>query len=217
MVTNLHAHDALIVPPNYQTQAAALGEKGFSADEISAMRRYVDLTDDLGRCRYFTEEDRSLSVTMDSGVTKTWEMTLPESGAIRDMLGLLRQLFGDNERASFTSMTAILRRHADSASPSGQSLLDVVGAFERAKQGVLDSWDAQPGGSETSPHPPLTVFIDWMYGEYLHSDADKAQRIEQLNDFQLYEWQFHWVAERLAILFAGFGRVVGSALEAVAV
>jgi len=47
-----------------------------------------------------------------------------------------------------------------------------------------------------------------MYGEYLHSDAEKARRIEGLNEFQLYEWQFHWVSERLAAVCDSFARLV---------
>lgn len=177
------------------------------------MQRHVRLVHDLQRCRYFTEEERSLDVTMDRGVTKSWDMTLPDAGATRDMLGLLRQLFGDGERASFASMVAILRPHADADSPEGQRLLEMVEAFERMRQSVLDSWDLT-GGQDSSPHPPLTVFLDWMYGEYLHSDPEKAQRIEQLDHFRMYEWQFHWVAERLAMLFARFAGIVGTALDA---
>ncbi len=61
------------------------------------------------------------------------------------------------------------------------------------------------GGAANSPHPPLTVFLDRTYGEYLHSDAEKAHRIKEVDGGHgLYEWQFHWVAERLAILFSGF-------------
>ena len=90
------------------------------------------------------------------------------------MLGLLRQLFGDKERASFASMLALLRAHADPSTPEGQRLLDVVGRFELLNQGVLDSWGVLPGRTEDS-HPPLDAFLDWTYGEYLHSDADKGQ------------------------------------------
>jgi hypothetical protein len=172
------------------------------------MRRYVNLADDLRRCRYFTEQERSVKVTFDG-----WDVKLPDAGATRDMLGLLRQLFGDGERASFTAITGLLKRHADGSSAAGQELSETITTFENVRQGVLDSWDAQPGGIETSPQPPLTVFLDWMYGEFLHSDADKAERIEQLDTrFRLYEMQFHWVSERLAILFTSFARLVDSAL-----
>src|SRR4051794_26066142 len=112
------------------------------------MERYLWLTDLLGRCRYFVEEDRSMSITMDQGVTTGFEMTLPDAGATRDLLGLLRQLFGDKERASFASMIALLRSRADGATPEGQKLLDMLGRYELLKQGVLDSWDVRPGGTE---------------------------------------------------------------------
>ena len=151
---------------------------------------------------------------MDAGATTSWEMTLPDAGATRDMLGLLRQLFGDKERASFASMVAILQSHADSASPGGRRLLDVVAGFETARQGVFDSWDAASGGRHIAPAAPLSAFLDWMYGGYLHSDAEKAERIEQLDQFRLYEWQFHWVAERLSVLFGGFASLVSAALDA---
>ncbi len=61
---------------------------------------------------------------------------------------------------------------------------DVLGRYELQKKEVLDSWDVQPDGTEHSPHPPLTVFLDWMYGQYLHSDAEKAQRIKELDGGQ---------------------------------
>jgi len=213
-MAELHATDALIVPPEFEVSPGAVRQGVVTEDELAAMRRHVKLTDELRRCRYFTEEERSCRVTMDKGVTTSWEQTLPEAGATRDMLGLLRQVFGNKERASFASMADLLRRLADPGTEDGRQLLRIVTAFESVKRGVLDSWDAQPGGTETSPPPPLTVFLDWMYGEYLHSDADKAKRIEQLDtEWRLYEWQFHWVAERLAVVFTNFGRVVRSALD----
>jgi hypothetical protein len=62
---------------------------------------------------------------------------------------------------------------------------------------------ALTGGQDFSPQPSLNVFLDWLYGEYLHSDADRAERIENVNTgFRIYEWQFHWIAERLASLCA---------------
>ena len=154
-----------------------------------------------------------MSVAMEKGVTTSCEQTLPDAGATRDMLGLLRQLFGDGERSSFASMARLLGDHADLSSPEGQKLRSLIAKFESLRQGVLISWDVQSGSTEHSPHPPLTVFLDFMYGEYLHSDAEKAKRIEQLNDFQLYEWQFHWVSERLALLYASFARLVAMALD----
>ena len=178
------------------------------------MERYLHLTDELGRCRYFTEEEASMDFTMDQGVTTRFEMTLPDADATRGMLGLLRQLFGDKERASFASMIELLRSRTNEGSAEGQKLHDVLNRYELLKQGVLDSWDVRPGGTENTPHPPLTVFLDWMYGEYLHSDAEKAQRIKQLDGGSgLYEWQFHWVASRLAALFRGFAEHVKTTLE----
>jgi hypothetical protein len=78
------------------------------------------------------------------------------------MVGVLRQLFGDNERGSFASMADLLRRQADPGTASGRQLLNIVTTFESAKRGVLDGWDAQPGGTETSPQPPLVVLLDWI-------------------------------------------------------
>lgn len=203
------------MPGVFCVEQAAFRPDPFSPQEIAAMRRHVRLANDLGRCRYFTEEVRSLDVSMDKGVTTSWEMTLPEAGATRDMVGLLRQLFGDRERASFASMIAMLRSHADTKSPEGQRLLEVIAAHDNLKQKALASWDLT-GGQDSSPQPPLNVFLDWLYGEYLHSDADRAERIENLNtDFRIYEWQFHWIAERLAFLYARFAKVVSSALDVV--
>src|SRR5581483_5217639 len=194
------------VPRVFEATAGAL-VRGATAtgEELSAMRRYLKLTEELRSCRYFVEEERSMSVTMDGGTTTSWEQTLPSAGATRDMLGVLRQLFGDGERASFASMVQLVRRVADPQTEAGAFLLRQVAVFEGAKQGVLDSWDAQPGGNEASPRTPLDTFLDWMYGEFLHSDAEKAARIEALDtEYKLYEWQFHWVVERLAVLFAQF-------------
>jgi len=199
----------------YRVEKAAFRSDPFSPEELAAMQRHVRLANDLGRCRYFTEEVRSLDVTLDKGVTTSWEMTLPDAGATRDMVGLLRQLFGDKERGSFASMIAMLRIHADTESPEGQRLLEVIAAHDDLRQRVLNRWDLT-GGQDSSPRPPLNVFLDWLYGEYLHSDADRAERIEKLNtDFRIYEWQFHWIAERLAFLYARFAKVVGAALKVV--
>jgi hypothetical protein len=214
-VSGLHAHDALIVPPRLTVDRTAFGPEPFSAAELSAMRRHVELAGELARCRYFTEQERSMKVTMDKGVTTSWEQTLPDRGSTRDMLGVLRQLFeGPKGRASFLAMVELLRSHADPQSTAGQQLLAAMHFYDRARQGVLDSWDAQPGGTEHGPTTPLETFLDWLYGEFLHSDAEKAARIEELDQFQMYEWQFHWVSERLAILYANFARIVESALAA---
>lgn len=214
-MAELHGFDALIVPPTYTVAKAAL-RGGVATDaDLAAMRRYLKLAEELRSCRYFVDEERSMKVTMDKGVTTSWEQTLPSAGSTRDMLAVLRQLFGDGERASFAKVAALLRRLADPSAPQGTELLVVVDAFEQARKGVQDSWDAQPGGAEVQPHPPLNVFLDWMYGEFLHSDPEKAKRIQQLDtEFKLYEWQFHWVAERLAVVFDRFVRIVGSALVA---
>jgi hypothetical protein len=184
-----------------------------TVEERSAMLRYLKLTNELRSCRYFVEEERSSSVTLDRGTTTSWEQKLPSAGATRDMLAVLRQLFGDRERASFASTVAQVRRLVDEHTEAGVSLLNQVAAFERAKQGVLDSWDAQPGGTDASPRTPLDTFLDWMYGEFLHSDAAKAARIETLDtEYSLYEWQFHWVVERLALLFSQFAAIVRSVI-----
>jgi hypothetical protein len=210
---HLHAYDALILPAGYGVTERALTGEPFSSEEIGSMARHVRLVDELSRCRYFTTEERSLHVTMDEGVTTNFEMTLPDAGATRDMLALLRQLFGDKERASVASMMALLRSHANKESDDGRTLDDVLRRFDLLKQGVLDSWDVQRGGTENKPQPPLNVFLDWMYGEYLHSDGDKAQRISELDGpHRLYEWQFHWVVERLALLFERFARLVRATL-----
>jgi hypothetical protein len=208
----LRAYDALILPSSFHVEEGALAG-AFTDDEISAMKRYLYLVDELRRCAYFMEQERSMHVTMDEGVTTSFEMTLPGDGPTRDMLGLLRQLFGEKERASFASMVSLLRSHADPGTSQGQTLNDVLQRFELIRKGALDSWDLQPDGKENSPQPPLEVFLDWMYGEYLHSDADKAKRIEELDGGTgLYKWQFHWIAERLAHLFGWFSRVVEESL-----
>lgn len=213
-VSEVRARDALVIPPGYTVEPAALNH-AFSDDEGAALQRYLKLADELRRCRYFTQEERSLTISMADGITTSHEVVLPDAGATRDMLGVLRQLFGDRERASFASMAALVLRCANEATKEGRLLLQIVHRFQYLRQGVLDSWDARPGGSEDKPHPPLTVFLDWMYGEYLHSDADKAERIARLDGgpMRLYEWQFHWVAERLAALYTSFSVVVRSALD----
>jgi hypothetical protein len=213
-VTADRPSNAPIVPRVFEAAAGALVQVAAATeDDRSAVLRYLKLTDELRSCRYFVEEERSWSVTMDRGVTTSWEQKLPSAGATRDMLAVLRQLFGDGERASFASMAALVRRFADGQTEAGAFLLRQVAAFERAKQGVLDSWDAQPDGTDASPRTPLDTFLDWMYGEFLHSDAEKAQRIKELDtEYRLYEWQFHWVVERLAILFSQFAAIVRGVL-----
>lgn len=197
----------------FELERASFGHDPFSVDEIANMERYIYLTDELRRCRYFTEEERTMNLTMDKGVTTSFEQKMPDSGSTRDMLGVMRQLFGDKERASFASMVAILRLHADSTSPEGQQLLTTLDSFEDLRQRVLASWALEIRTSEDEAPPPLGVFLDWMYGEFLHSDADKAARIERLDGpFRFYEWQFHWVSERLASLFTRLAPVVAAAL-----
>lgn len=211
MAEHLRGYDALVLPERFVLGDAALATP-FTSDELDAMQRYLWLAEEIRRCRYFTEEERGMSFTMDQGVTTSFGLTLPDDGATRDMLALLRQLFGDGHRGSFASMIGLLRAHVDSTSADGQQLLDALQRYELVKQGVLDSWDVQPGGAEHSPHPPLTVFLDWMYGEYVHSDADKAKRIKELDgDHGTYKWQFHWVTERLSVLFTRFTEIVGQA------
>lgn len=212
-MSTLHAVDALIPPPAYRPPATAFRDD-FSIAEVAALKRYVKLATDLARCRYFTEEERSEHVTFEAGKVVTWEQTLPEIGATRGMITLLRQLFGDGNRASFAKVALILREHALTASPEGLQLFRTVRAYELAKQGVLDSWDARPGGTEAEPEKPLTVLLDFMYGELLHSEAEKAERIAQLDtEWRLYEWQFHWVVERLSVLYTHFRELVEGVVD----
>jgi hypothetical protein len=200
----------------FELDQTAFREDPFSADEVANLERHLRLAEELRSCRYFTEEERTLNVTMDRGVTTSWEQTLPDRGSTREMLAVMRQLFSDKERASFASAGAILRRHANPTSPAGQHFIATLDSLEEMKQRVLASWDLQVRTSkDADPPPPLGVFLDWMYGEFLHSDAEKAARIDRLDGpFRLYEWQFHWVAERLASLFTRFALVVAAALGA---
>jgi hypothetical protein len=130
------------------------------------------------------------------------------------MLGVLRQLFSDPERGSFASMLA--PGPCEPTSPEGQQLLADLASFENVRQSVLGSWDLEIRTSQdVDPPPPLGVFLDWMYGEFLHSDPLKAARIQRVDGpYRLYEFQFHKISERLAILFARFSRVVEAALNA---
>jgi hypothetical protein len=121
---SFRAYDAIIFPGDFHVEPEAFST-GFADDEVAAMDRHVYLADELGRCSYFTEQERSMHFTMDEGTTTSFEMKLPGAGATRDMLGLLRQLFG-TERASFASMLALLRSHVDAATSPGQALLDVL-------------------------------------------------------------------------------------------
>src|ERR1044072_5840665 len=67
---------------------------------------------------------------------------------------------------------------------------------------------------ETNPPPPLDVFLDWLYGEFLHSDVDKAERIKRLDGpYRLYEWQFHTIVGRLSQLFERLALIVRAAHE----
>jgi hypothetical protein len=199
----------------FELERPSFSQEPFSPDEIGNMERYLHLAHELRRCRYFTEEERTLNVRMEKGMTTKWEQKMPDGGATRDMLGLLRQLFGDGERASFASVVAILRLHADSTSAEGQQLLTTLDSFEEFRDRVLASWDLEICTSENEAPPPLEVFLDWMYGEFLHSDPDKAARIERLDGpFRLYEWQFHRVSDRLASVFTRFTPVVAAALRA---
>jgi hypothetical protein len=197
----------------YRVERSAFTSEPFTRAELAAMRRHIQLVESLRRARYFAEEERSLRVTMGNGVMTSHEMTVPDAGATRDMLAVLRQIFSDRERGSFASMLSILRTHSNRDTPQGQRLLEVLESFDGMRRLVLRSWDLT-GGQSSSTHPPLTVFRDWMYGEYLHSDPIKAERIEQLDSpWRLYEWQFHWIAERLASLYSRFAPVVASALD----
>jgi hypothetical protein len=70
----------------FEVTPAAFGSS-FTSDEVSNLRRYVHLSEQLRRCRYFTEEERSMHVEMDAGVTTKWEQTLPDAGAVSDVPG----------------------------------------------------------------------------------------------------------------------------------
>jgi len=97
---SFRAYDAMIFPGDFHVEPEAFST-GFADDEVAAMDRHVYLADELGRCSYFTEQERSMHFTMDEGTTTSFEMKLPGAGATRDMLGLLRQLFGtESVRAS---------------------------------------------------------------------------------------------------------------------
>jgi hypothetical protein len=201
-------------PAVFELERASFGHEPFSVDEMANMERYVYLTDELRRCRYFTEEERTMNVTMVKGVTTSFEQKMPDRGSTRDVLGVMRQLFGDGERASFASVVAILRRHADSTSPEGQQLLSTLDSFDGLRRHVLASWALAIRTSEDEAPLPVDVFLDWMYGEFWHSDAHRAARIERLDGpFRFYEWQFHWVSERLASVFTRFASVVAAALR----
>jgi hypothetical protein len=145
MSEDAEARDMQVSLARLNLAPAAFGGELFTDEEIDAMRRHVRLAGELRGCRYFTEQERTMSATIDAGGTTNFDMSLPDAGATRDMLGVLRQLFGDGERGSFTKIVTMLREHADPTSPEGQALLDTLEGFEKLREGVLRRLSSRRG------------------------------------------------------------------------
>ncbi len=199
-------------PSNFAWVTASAFRSKFTDDDLAAFGRYVQLAERLRRCRYFTDEEWRVSMQLDRGVATSFAIALPDEGATRDMLILLRPRFLRGERASYAGVSQILRGRLAVGTREADALRARLDRFRIAGEGMLASWDF-PEGAGASPESPSVVFKDWLHGEYFHHDRDKAARIEKLNRLRLYELQFHRVVERLARLYWEFAALVRRVLE----
>jgi hypothetical protein len=192
----------------------------FSAEERIRLERYVVRAERLSRASFWQRKKQSLNVRMAVGEAATVEMAHVEGDddeALDAMFARLRQLWAKGRRtaASYPRTVAILRDHAISKAPAGQTLLELLDALdamqataETSGPGIgLQSQAQHPDGTVTSRDvPPQEAFEDWLYGEFLHDDEERIARIDVFRPHGAHLYVALAVATNLAHVYVWTAR-----------
>jgi hypothetical protein len=207
-------------PTDFELQKAF---EPFSADESSRLRRYVELCEELRRSRFFDQYVQRLEIKASSD-TISFDLPYQDDEAVTTMAARLRKLHLEERAgaASFPRTVRLLRQHAKRRrNPNGDWIRKLLEHFEKqvelATQTVLiglarETTDAQ-GNVITEAVTPDENFWDWVYGELLHDDVARRERLRAWAPIEAHRLNFLQIASSLGKIYYGSSGIVREVLE----
>jgi hypothetical protein len=195
-------------------------------DDASRLRRYVDSARELAESSVMTERGHGYQARFTPQDVAEVRKSLPRAELVRGMAALFRQLYANEERASFASVSGLLRRDAE----------DVRDAHAQARRNMLDAWRTAHGklrgawldnlvkarGQELGRIPPAVgplygdltperMLSAYFYGDHLHWDRgaeDVARWKADPFDDAHHGLLFLRAMGQLSALYIGFAALV---------
>jgi hypothetical protein len=157
----------------------------FDAAETRRLRRFANRVEQLRGSSFFETPGHQITATYAGGGLFNIRAESAGDEAVRAVIGLFRELYTDSEPTSAMSALKLLESHARSAGRDrNERLIEQLRALRTAikarrqqdPRGVFLEEQADGG---TAAVPPDQIIDMWLYGEHLHYDPAKADRIEE--------------------------------------
>jgi hypothetical protein len=183
----------------------------FDGHELRRLARYCAKASEL-RESQFLAEPQTIEASVGEPGPLTYEITNASRAVVNAVVPPLRVLYTPQEAASFARVRSLLAQHTGArTSPSAAALHEALRSYKRSIADVM-AFDPDMGmynvngGVVTVIHKPSTreIFEDWLYGEYLHDDEDRLDRIDAWRSIGVHEFQFLQTMRGLATVYAAF-------------
>lgn len=158
--------------------------------EMQRLQRYVDSTRQLYNSHALAQPDTGYRVSFTTGGPTEVEANLPQAESIRGTAALFRQLYANEEPASFAAVSGLLIRANHEQGDADKEVRHTMLAAWRQAQGRLRGrWleallieqgqrrgTIPTGVSSPDSHlSPEQVLSAFFYGEHLHWDRGRAE------------------------------------------
>jgi len=157
----------------------------FDAAETRRLRRFVRRIEQLRGSSFFETPGHRITATYAGGGLFNIRAESAGDEAVRAVIGPFRELYTDSEPTSAMAALKLLEGHARAADRDrNERLIKHLRALRTAikKRRQQDprgvSLDEQADGGSAAV-PPRQIIDMWLYGEHLHYDLAKADRIEE--------------------------------------
>jgi hypothetical protein len=157
----------------------------FDHIETRRLRRFVKRVEQLRESSFFDTPGHRIMATFTGGRISNVRAQSAGDEAVRAVIGPFRELYSDSEPTSAMATLKLLEGHARAADRNrNQELIGQLRALrtrikerrQRDPRGVLLEEQPDGGSAAVTPHESI---VTWLYGEHLHYDLAKADRLEE--------------------------------------
>jgi hypothetical protein len=197
---------------------AAKAFSRFAPEEVRRLERYSARTRKLWGCP-FMQESTTLSWTISGGVDEPTTSTLAgvDERQLHEALMLFRPLHLQQEKAGFSQVQAMVKRHAyESGTDEGKEAIEGVRSFTENLSHILGDQrliqlreqrvDTVGAVVSEGGVTPARIFDDFLYGHYFHEDEERINRIGDWLPSELQRFLFVGTVHDVASLYVRFAR-----------